>query len=389
MKFIQKYAPEHATHKDRISGTTIRRLTNWKGHSTHPYFTEDGWYDNDTKLLFLSDRNNAKNIFSVDIPSGEIYRLTDFDSTTPDLTCPLSVNKRLNEIYYMHNRVVTALNLETLETRPIYTVPEGFKFGGARVMADGKYVIGSLGQDLAGKVVQNLSAGYIGMNETFKAKPDTRIVRINVETGESDEIWQEYCWVGHINPSPTQPNLLTFCHEGPWHLVDNRIWVLDTNTGKAIKIRERKQEGELIGHEYWLADGIHIGYQVHSPQHTIEDGGRGETWFGFVKYDNTGELEPTNIKVPRETPDHIHSRDFGLVVCDSGKAIKGYKYDGKAFSGPRIICMHDGSFFWGGHHPHPRITNDGKHIVYNSTNLGYCNIFMAEVPQDFDSLPLV
>jgi len=389
MKTFETFAPESAVHTDRISGVKVRRLTHWKGHSTHPYFTEDGWYDNNTKMLFLSDRHNVKNVFNIDIVSGEINRLTDMPKGGSDISCPLSVNKRLNEIYYQYDGKIYALSLETLETRPIYTIPAGFKFGGARVMADGKYVIGSLGEDMSKKVVQNLSAGYVGMKETFEAKPDTRILRINVETGESDEIWQEYAWVGHINPSPTQPNLLTFCHEGPWHLVDNRIWVLDTNTGKAHKIRERKQDFELIGHEYWLADGIHIGYQVHSPQTQTNDNASGESWFGFVKYDNTGEFEPTNIKVPRETPDHVHSNDTNFVVCDSGRAIKGYKFDGQQFSGPRIICMHDGSFFWGGHHPHPRITSDGKHVVYNSTNLGYCNIFMAEIPEAFESLPLV
>jgi len=386
MKTFETFKSEMATHQDRISGVNVTRLTHWKGHSTHPYFTEDGWFDNGNKMLFLSDRNNVKNIFCVDIHSGEINRLSDMKEGEPDLHCPLSINPRTNEVYYQQNGVIYALNIFTLETRELYRVPAGFKFGGARVMADGKYVIGSLGEDMSKKVVQNLSAGYVGMRETFEAKPDTRILRINVDTCEADEIWQEYAWVGHINPSPTQPNLLTFCHEGPWHLVDNRIWVLDTNTGKAHKIRERKVERELIGHEYWLADGTTIGYQVHSPQY---DGEKGETWFGFVNYDNTGEVEPDYIRVPRETPDHIHSNDKDFIVCDSGKSIKAYQGKDGVYSGPRILCMHDGAFFWGGHHPHPRVTADGKRVVFNSTNLGYCNIFMADVPENFDSLPEV
>ena len=30
-------------------------------------------------------------------------------------------------------------------------------------------------------------------------------------------------WLNHLQFSPTDPTLLMFCHEGPWHKVD-RIW---------------------------------------------------------------------------------------------------------------------------------------------------------------------
>jgi hypothetical protein len=79
--------------------------------------------------------------------------------------------------------------------------------------------------------------------------------------------------------------------------------------------------------------------------------------------------------------------DFKFVVSDTGKSIKGYKYNGKSFDGPRIITMHDGSFDWGAHHPHPSVTRDGKNVVYNSTASGYCNIYMTAIPEDFYSLP--
>ena len=36
-----------------------------------------------------------------------------------------------------------------------------------------------------------------------------------------------------MNTSPTEPRYLTFCHEGPWDSVDQRIWGLDVHTGQA------------------------------------------------------------------------------------------------------------------------------------------------------------
>ena len=372
--------PERRSFEDRVSGVNVWQLTNYKGHSEHPYFTDNGWYDNDKRMLFVSDRNNARNLYSIEMESGEISRLTDM-RPGENLRCPMHVNQQLNETYYQYKGCVYALNLSTLDARPIYILPTGFNFGGARPTGDGKYVVGGLSEDLSSTIKANLAASYIGFREIHAAKPDCRIVRIDLSNNKAEEVWQEKCWVGHVNPSLTIGKYLTFCHEGPWNLVDHRIWLLDMSTGKAVKFRERRVEGEQIGHEYWFADGEHIGYQVHTPQAE----GNSISYLGFAKYDGSGEIEAPAVRVPG--PDHIHSVNFDFVVSDTGKSIKGYKYNGKSFDGPRIITMHDGSFDWGAHHPHPSISRDGKNVVYNSTASGYCNIYMTAIPEDFNALP--
>jgi oligogalacturonide lyase len=386
MKCFELYPPEQKIFQDRVSGVTVWQLTDYKGHSEHPYFTDDGWYNGDRRMLFVSDRNNARNLFSIEIESGEISRLTDMRPGESSLRCPMYVNHLLNETYYSYKGCLYALNLETLETRPLYIIPLGFNFGGARPTGDGKYVVAGLSEDLSASIKPNLSAGYIGFWEIHAARPDCRIIRINLENNKAEEVWREKCWVGHVNPSLTQGNLLTFCHEGPWDLVDHRIWMLDMDTGKAVKFRERWAEKEMIGHEYWFADGVHVGYQVHVPSGKGEDAGKNAiSYFGFAKYDGTGEIEAPAVRV--SGPDHVHSVNFDFVVSDTSKTIKGYKYNGKSFDGPRIITMHDGSFDWGAHHPHPSVTRDGKNVVYNSTAAGYCNIYMTAIPEDFYSLP--
>jgi oligogalacturonide lyase len=392
MKPYKIYPAERRVFQDRTSGVTVHQLTNHKGHSEHPYFTDDGWYDNDRRMLFVSDRDNVRNLYSIEIESGEISRLTDMPANGSDLRCPMHVNHLYNETYYQYKGCVYAINLETLETRPLYIVPKGFNFGGARPTGDGKYVVAGLSEDLSATIKANLAAAYVGFQDIFKARPDCRIVRINVLDNTVEEVWQEKCWVGHVNPSLTLGNIITFCHEGPWNMVDHRIWVLDLDTGKAVKFRERRVEEEMVGHEYWFADGLHIGYQVHAPSgeatkagNTGTRAGSSHSYFGFAKYDGTGEIEAPAVRVPG--PDHVHSITFDFVVSDTGKSIKGYKYNGKSFDGPRIIAMHDGSFDWGAHHPHPSVTRDGKNVVYNSTAAGYCNIYMTAIPENFYSLP--
>ena len=384
MKSYKTFPSEIRCFQDRVSGVNIRQLTGYLGHSNHAYFTNNGWYDTNKRLLFPADRDNVTNLFSIEIESGEISQLTNFQ---PGEREPVhftnDVNAKRNEVYYTRMRTIYALNLDSGETRPLYKIPDGFHASIGMSGADGDYVYGTLTEDLSDRVYTNMSAGYIGMRETFYAKPDCRIVRINLDTNEVETLRQENCWIGHVNPSPVRADLLTFCHEGPWELVDHRIWMMDLKTGESIRLREREMDGEKIGHEYWHADGEHVGYQVHQPN------GKGgfNSFFGVIKYDGTGRQEAPCVPFP--SPDHIHSNDFSLIASDSGKCIKLYRNNGNGFDEARVLAMHDGSFFYGSHHPHPRFTADGKYILYNSNASGYCNLYLAEIPEDVTKLPIL
>lgn len=378
MKAFEIYASEKRAYQDRISGVNVTQLTSYLGHSHHSYFTNNGWWDGNRRLLFTSDRKNATNLFSIEIASGEISRLTDFHTGIRPNFCN-DVNPARPEAYYTIRNQMYAIDLLTLECRFLYEAPEGFDLHGGLVGADGKYVYGTLMEDLSGRVYANLSASYVGMDDIFAAKPDCRIIRIDTVKGGAEELWQENCWIGHVNPSPTQPTLMTFCHEGTWTMVDHRIWTMDTRDCKPVMLRPRKMEREMVGHEYWYADGLRVGYQAHKP-------GMG-SYLGVIDYDGKNEYEAPCVPFP--SPDHIHSNDFNLIVSDSGSSIKLYRYNGTAFDEARVLCMHDGSFFFGSHHPHPRFTADSRQVLYNSTVSGYCNLYLADVPEDVENLPKV
>lgn len=175
MKAYETYPSEIRAYQDRVSGVMVRQLTSYLGHSHHVYFTNNGWWDHNRRLLFCSDRANASNLFSIEIESGEISRLTDFspgDRTPVHFTN--DVNPKRPEVYYTRQRKMYALDLLTLESRPLYTIPEGFGLRRGLSGADGRYAYSILMEDLTGKVYADLKAGYIGMEETFEAKPDCR-----------------------------------------------------------------------------------------------------------------------------------------------------------------------------------------------------------------------
>ena len=377
MSVGEQFPAEWQTTQDPISGVTVQQLTNYRGHSHHFYFTNPGWYADGQKLLFSSDRNNRTNLYSVDLADGIITQLTDLEPVPLPReveflrACVSTVN---NEAYFWHEYKLMALDLETLEERVLYEMPRGFDVSMTNATADGKYICASISQDMSDQFPVDLLRGYVGFRETWEAKPRSRIMRVAVDGSGADVVWEENYWVGHVNTSPTQPHLLTFCHEGPWHLVDNRIWGLDMNTGDVWQIRPRTEEGETVGHEYWHEDGIHISYHGHKPS--------GYKFFGKIRYDGTEEDE---YAFPHTTG-HIHSNDFNLIVGDGGKVVRLWRWNGAGFDGPKVLCQHRSSAHIQQTHVHPRFSPDGRHVTFTSDVSGYGNIYRVEL-EKFDLLP--
>ena len=374
----RKWPSETTEYTDRETGARVRRLTDYKGHSHHPYFTNPGWCDGDRRLLFSSDRENRTNLYSIELATGEITQLTDFAApASPDefVLLALSVNPKRPECYFWYCDEMIALDLESLETRTIYHLPDAFRRGMLNCTADGRHVCTGLSEDLSDRIHMDFGRGYVGFAEYSAAKPESRIEVVSTDGFGSRTAWREDYWIGHVNTSPTQDRLLTFCHEGPWENVDHRIWGLDIDEGKPWKIRPYR-ENERVGHEYWYADGERLGYHG-----SFADG---RQFIGHIRHDNTGRVE---MDFPYLTG-HTHSNDEHLIVGDGGKVVRLWRRRGDSYDGPKMLCRHRGSFQIQQLHVHPRFTRDGKEVLFTSDISGYGNVYLAEVP-DFDSLPRV
>jgi oligogalacturonide lyase len=222
----------------------------------------------------------------------------------------------------------------------------------------------------------DLLHGYVGFEEYWAAKPHSQILRIATEDGAAEVIFEEDYWIGHVNTSPKYPNIITYCHEGPWHKVDHRIWGLDMRDGRAWRIRPT-DGSDQAGHEYWLADGEHIGYHGRYAD--------GTSFYGSIRYDNSEKIESA---FPGESM-HFHSNDLNFIVGDGGRDnpyLLLWRFQNGQFEGPRRVLTHRGTFQVQQLHVHPRFSPDGKHILFTSDMTGYGQIYLADTP-DFDALP--
>ena len=366
---------ECSEYADARTGARVRQLTNHRAHSHHLYFTNPGWYAAGRRLLISSDRGNRTNLYGLDLASGEIEQLTDLEPLARPYEVVFlraCVNPKRDEAYYTYGREVCALDLATKESRVIGEIPEGFRPSMSNCTADGTSLCLGTFEILGDVSRTDLLRGYVGFRETFEAKPLSKIIRYATDGSGTEVVHEDKTWIGHVNTSPTKPVLLTFCHEGPWDLVDNRIWCLDIESQKAWRVRPREQ-GEKVGHEYWYADGERIGYHGARPD--------GTGLFGRIRYDNSDRVEGT---FSTQTG-HIHSNDESLVVGDRG-VVRVWKWTGDGYDGPRVLCEHRSSFHIQQVHVHPRFSPDGSYVLFTSDRTGYGNVYAVDVPE-FESLP--
>jgi oligogalacturonide lyase len=368
------WAPEWSTFPDPTSGVTVRQLTNYRCHDSHLYFTNRGWYAGGQKLLIVSDREDATNLLGIDLSSGEMTQLTDFGDVEVSLQGAFLNPVRDQICFYLGDDLV-ALDLDSLEITKLYTRPEGYNRGGLSITSDGKYVLTAHSEDLTGRFPIDLAHGYIGFREIWEAHPHCMVVKIALDGSGHEVVYEENYWVGHINTSPTLPHIMTFCHEGPWNLVENRIWGLNHETGDSWMLRPNAPD-EAIGHEYWMADGEHIGYHGRTPDGPV---------YGSVRYNDTERVEAPFTYGSM----HFHSKDLGLIVGDGGRQdpyVLIWRFRDGAFEGPKVLATHRGSFHIQRLHVHPCVSLDGSQVVYTADPQGYGQVYMVDIPE-FDALP--
>lgn len=226
------------------------------------------------------------------------------------------VGRRSGDVYYSQwqdgKNWIFATNLNTKATRRIAVLPRG---GVASVNADETLMAGTFGVDddpgwqRGGRPAGKAGAKGPGMGNTagaqptaggakptfqaeyaaiwpdgrpmsfadakelrlhqhlarVRAEPPRSLFTLNIATGEIKVIYQEREWLNHVQFSPTDPHLIMFCHEGPWHEV-TRLWTIRTDGTGLTKIHTRTMNMEIWGHEFFGADGKTIWYDLQRPR---------------------------------------------------------------------------------------------------------------------------
>jgi oligogalacturonide lyase len=220
------------------------------------------------------------------------------------------------------------------------------------------------------------------------------------KVGEEKILLHSTDWVNHLLFSPTDPELLMYCHEGPWHKVD-RVWMIHTDGTHNTLVHKRTMAMEIAGHEFWGLDGETIWYDWQYP--------RGEDFF----------LAGLNLKTGKRTAYHMQRNDWSIHF-NLTKDLDLFTGDGgdpgqvaKATDGEWIELFHpevykitpdtlnDKDFWQPGvfhpehlvnmsHHyyreePNVRFSPDKKLVIFTSNMFGPSYVFAAEVEKAVDA----
>jgi len=382
----QTWPSEMRQFKDEKTGRTIRQLTQ-NGNNIHLYFTENSFVRGKNEIIFLSDRASGEdklpeeqphtNIFSLDLDSGLITQLTDepMPSGANQHAGPVgSVTKTPDGqiVVYKTGDQIKKLDRLTGETTVLYEETGSYNLGAPSIAANRRYVAFCRNEEVD---VQD-GPNYTGFKERFYLVKDGRITLAYLDGSGWFDVFKDTHQVGHFQFCPDDSTLATYCHEGPWNLVTQRIWLLDL-VAREARPCFRQEEYDSVGHEFWTQDG-YIFFDNRGPGHdgTITSSRtqavateiavkQQEDFVPFVGLaDRKGQVV-RRVDMPYYT-NHYHANpDNTILVGDDVDDLVLINIAGEQAS-LEVLCNHQTSWHTQSAHCHPTWGWDGRQILYAS-----------------------
>jgi oligogalacturonide lyase len=378
---------------DPDTGHRVVRLTDEPG-SASLYFNQDGYTADGRKLIYTTPQG----ISTLDLAT---------HATKAVVTGRVRVivaGRKTQNVYYTKEGAVWSTDVDSGATRQIAKLPARNSAGVATVNADetllaGTYIENDGADYNANRSQEPQSVGLIQpankgqmMEDRLAAHLPMAMFTISTKTGEVKVIHRATDWLNHLLFSPTDPGLLMFCHEGPWHKVD-RIWTIRTDGSQITKIHTRTMAMEIFGHEFWSDDGKTIWYDLQTPRgedfwlagYNVETAAR--TWYHLQRNEwsihfnvtRDGTLfcgdggDPGQVaKAPDGEWIYLFRPD---LFRNQGAGSKDFVNAG-VFHAERLVNMSKHQYKL---EPNVSFTPDQKWVIFRSNMLGATYVFAVEV----------
>lgn len=373
------------------TGHRIVRLTDEPG-SASLYFNQNWFTPDGKKLVYTSPTG----IYTLDLATHAAKQVVEGRVRL------VEAGKKTASVYYIKTGAIYCADTETGAAREIAKLPPNGSV--STVNADETLIAGTYTEapgpsnnaySAPGQQAQSLdqpaNKGQM-MEERLAAHIPMGMFVIDTKTGASQTILRSTDWLNHLLFSPTDPTLLMFCHEGPWHKVD-RIWTIRTDGSRLTKVHTRTMAMEIFGHEFWSTDGKTIYYDLQTP--------RGEDFWLATYGVETGERTWYHLQ-RNEWSIHFNVSADGKLICGDGGdpgqvakapdgewiylfrpepiANRGIDDKGLIRSGvlhaEKLVNMSQHKYTL---EPNVRFTPDAKWVLFRSNMFGPTYVFAVEV----------
>ena len=372
---------------DPDTGHRVVRLSDEPGSSSF-YFHQNGYTASGDKLVF----STRSGLSTYDFKTKKIEQIVE--GRAGDVI----VGRKSRKVFYLKGDTVYETDIDTKATREItkdarLRSGSGFAVNADETLLGGSMVAGDVPKEFrpsgpppAPSVQPQASPtprgdNYPGKGEMMErrlaAKIPMALYTVNIKTGEVKTFHPATDWLNHVQFSPTDPTLMMFCHEGPWHKVD-RIWTIRTDGSDLKKIHTRTMDMEIAGHEFFGRDG-NIYYDLQTPKSKV---------FWLAEYNvKTGKMTKYGLEKHEWSVHYNVSPDGKLFAGDgggpnsvargdNGQWIYLFRPENGKLKAEKLVNMakHDYRL-----EPNVTFTPDGKWIVFRSNMFGPTQIYAVEV----------
>jgi oligogalacturonide lyase len=365
---------------DAETGHQVAKLIDRKGDNSSFYFHNNPFLPTKDKkgslMVFYGSTANGPQLFTVDLKSKDIVQIT----TKSGNKSGEIVGVKTRKVYYRIKDSIFSTHIDTHKTAFIFKFPTD-KMGSITTLNADETMLGGV---ISSKEEQEIMKKYPEKKDFFDriydAKLERTLITIDVVTGGLKELFAENAWLNHQQFSPTDPKVLMYCHEGPWHKVD-RIWNIDIDQKNKKMIHKRTVEREIAGHEFFSPDGKTVWFDLQIP--------RGETFF----------LAGKNLKNNTETRYALNRDEWSIhytiapnlktfagdggderqvAHAKDGRWIYHFVPKGDRFVATKLVNMKNHNYKL---EPNVHFSPDGKWIIFRANFEGNSQVYAVEIDQ--------
>ena len=317
----------------------------------------------------------GNHLFTINLKTKEIKQLTFGRRGGGEMVCP-----KTGEAFFQTRDSVFAVSAITGKERLVCVLDTSFHGRVSTVNADGTYLaavqsMGTTERDITRQYPEK--SGYF--NRIYDAHIEHRLYSINTATGAVKEIHRENEWTNHLLFSPIDPNILSYCHEGPWQKND-RIWNINIQTNHYALMHARTVINEIAGHEFFGIGGQHEWFDLQKPI--------GKTFYLAAFNMKTGKEDRCYQMERNEWSIHFNvTKDEKLFCGDGGdpgqvaKAPDGqyiylFRPNGDRLVSEKLVNMKNHTYKL---EPNVHFSPDAKWVIFNGNFEGTRQIYAVEV----------